>query len=42
MELEELIQELDKKLIVIKKEIIDGVMYIFCDTKKQKNKMQIL
>ena len=38
MELEELIQELDKKLIVIKKEIIDGTIYIFCDTKKQKTK----
>ena len=38
MELEELIQELDKKLIVTKKEIIDGIMYIYCETKKQKTK----
>ena len=38
MELEELIKELDKKLIVIKKEIIDGIMYIYCDTEKQKTK----
>lgn len=38
MELEELIQELDKKLIVTKKEIKDGIMYIYCETKKQKTK----
>ena len=38
MELNELIKELDKKLIVMKKEIIDGIMYIYCDTKKQKTK----
>lgn len=38
MELEELIQELDKKLIVTKKEIVDGTMYIYCETKKQETK----
>ena len=38
LELNELIKELDKKLIVMKKEIIDGIMYIYCDTKKQKTK----
>ena len=38
MELDELIKELDEKLIVIKKENIDGIMYIYCDTKKQKTK----
>ena len=32
MELDELIQELDKKLIVTKKAIIDGIMYIYCET----------
>lgn len=38
MELNELIKELDPKLIVIKKEIIDRIMYIYCDTQKQKTK----
>lgn len=38
MELDELIQELDKKLIVTKKEIVDGIMYIYCETEKQKVK----
>lgn len=38
MELNELIKELDPKLIVIKKEIRDGIMYIYCDTQKQKTK----
>ena len=38
MELEELIQELDKKLLVTKKEIINGIMYIYCETKKQPTK----
>lgn len=38
MELDELIQELDKKLKVTKKEINDGTMYIYCETKKQKTK----
>ena len=38
LELNELIKELDKKLIVAKKEIKDGIMYIYCDTKKQKSK----
>ena len=38
LELNELIKELDKKLIVTKKEIKDGIMYIYCDTKKQKSK----
>ena len=35
MELDELIKDLDKKLIVVKKEIIDDVMYIHCETEKQ-------
>ena len=38
MELDELIKELDNKLIVIGKEIIDGIMYIYCETKNQKTK----
>lgn len=38
MELQELIQELDTKLIVKRKEIKDGIMYIYCETKKQKTK----
>lgn len=38
MELNELIRELDKKLIVTGKEVIDGVMYIYCDTEKQRTK----
>lgn len=38
MELDELIKELDKKLIVTGKEIIDGIMYIYCETKKQITK----
>ena len=38
MELDELIKELDNKLIVTGKEIIDGIMYIYCETKKQKTK----
>ena len=38
MELDGLIKELDKKLIIIKKEIINGIIYIYCDTEKQKTK----
>ena len=38
MELNELINELDPKLIVMKKEIKDEIMYIYCDTQKQKTK----
>lgn len=38
MELNELIKELDKKLIVTGKEIIDGIMYIHCETKRQITK----
>ncbi len=38
MEIDELIQELDTKLVVIRKEIIDSIMYIYCETKKQSNK----
>ena len=38
MELDELIQELDKKLIVTKKEIKDGIIYIYCETEKQETK----
>lgn len=36
LELDELIKELDNKLIVIGKEIKNDVMYIYCETKKQK------
>jgi transposase len=38
MELDELIKELDEKLIVISKEIKEGIMYINCETKKQTTK----
>ena len=38
MELDELIKELDKKLIVTGKKIEDGVMYIYCETEKQITK----
>ena len=38
MELDELIKELDKKLIVKNKEIKDNIMYIYCETKKQPTK----
>lgn len=38
MELDELIKELDNKLTVTGKELIDDIMYIYCETKKQKNK----
>ena len=38
MELDELIKELDKKLIVTSKEIKDGIMYIYCETAKQNTK----
>ncbi len=38
MELDELIKELDKKLIVMRKEIIDNTMFIYCETKKQTTK----
>ncbi len=38
MELDELIKELDKKLIVTGKEIIDDTMFIYCETKKQTTK----
>ena len=38
MELQELIKELDKKLIVTGKKIRDGIMYIYCETNKQKTK----
>jgi transposase len=38
VELDELIKELDKKLIVTGKEIINGIMYIYCETKKQITK----
>ena len=40
MELDELIKELDNKLIVTGKEIIDDIMYIYCETKKQKTKCE--
>ena len=36
LEINDLIKELDKKLIVTKTEIIDGIMYIYCDTKTYK------
>lgn len=35
MELDELIKELDKKLIVVGKEIKEEIMYIYCETEKQ-------
>jgi len=38
VELDELIKELDKKLIVTGKEIIDGIMYIYIV--KQKSKLR--
>ena len=38
LELDELIKELDNKLIVISKEIKNNVMYIYCETKKQPTK----
>ena len=38
MELDELIKELDSKLVVTKKEIKDNIMYIYCETKKQSTK----
>ena len=38
MELDELIKELDNKLIVTSKEIIDDIMYIYCETEKQLTK----
>lgn len=38
MELDELIKKLDKKLIVTGKEIKEGIMYIYCETEKQKMK----
>ena len=38
MELDELIKELDNKLIVISKEIKNDIMYIYCETKKQPTK----
>ena len=36
MEIDELIKELDKKLIVIKKEIIRDTMYVYCDTHREE------
>ena len=38
MELDELIKELDSKLVVTGKETKDDIMYIYCDTKKQPTK----
>ena len=38
MEIDELIKELDKKLVVKSKEIIDDIMYIYCETEKQDMK----
>ena len=38
MEFDELIKELDSKLIVTGKEIKDDIMYIYCETKKQSTK----
>ena len=34
MELDELIKELDRKLIITKKEIKEDIMYIYCETEK--------
>ena len=38
MELDELIKELDSKLVVTGKETKDDIMYIYCETKKQTTK----
>ena len=38
MELDELVKELDNKLVVTRKEIKDEIMYIYCETKKQSTK----
>ena len=38
MELDELIKELDSKLVVTGKETKDDIMYIYCETKKQSTK----
>lgn len=38
MELDELVKELDNKLVVTRKEIKDDIMYIYCETKKQTTK----
>ena len=38
MELDELIKELDSKLVITGKEIKDDIMYIYCETKKQPTK----
>ena len=38
MELNDLIKELDKKLEVVRKEVKDDVMYIYCETQKQPTK----
>lgn len=35
MEIDEIIKELEQKLIITKKEIVNDVMYIYCETKKQ-------
>ena len=38
MELDELVKELDNKLVVTRKEIKDEIMYIYCETKKQSTR----
>ena len=38
MELDELVKELDNKLVVTSKEIKDDIMYIYCETKKQSTR----
>ena len=38
MELDELVKELDKKLVVTRKEIKGWIMYIYCETKKQSTR----
>lgn len=38
MELDELIKELDEKLIVTDKKIENGIMHIYCETEKQITK----
>ena len=38
MELDDLIKELDTKLVITKKEIQADIMYIYCETEKQPTK----
>ena len=42
MELDELIKELDSKLVVTGKETKDDIMYIYCDTKSNPQNANIV